>query len=172
MIGGIGSQVWDLVQRWTPTEVYDHENKYQSELQDYLDEQLNNGGGGMGLGMGMGGGQSHTVSTERGTSYGDVVVNDNVGIELKRNFSNSQKRKLRGQLEDYADNYDWVIACTCGVEDTDGWREVKNKFSPQNRGPMDMTEFRFTIKERDTFGKGGGGSSGGGRMFGGDDGLL
>lgn len=53
MIGGqLGPKVWDHVQRWTPSQVYDHERKYQSELQEYLSKQLNDGGGGMGLGMG------------------------------------------------------------------------------------------------------------------------
>lgn len=167
MIGGLGPEVYDLVDRWTPSQVYDHERKYQSELQEYLDEQLNESGG-MGMGLGGGGG-SHAVSTERGTSYGDVVVDDTVGIELKRNFSNSQKRKLRGQLEDYGDNYDFVIACTCGVEDTDGWREVENKFGRQQRGMMDTTEFRFMIKRRENFGEDQGGNSGG--LLGGD-GIL
>lgn len=168
MIGGqLGPEVWDLVQRWTPSEVYGHERKYQSELRDYLDERLNESGGGMGLGIG--GGSSHAVSTERGTSYGDVVVDDTVGIELKRNFSNSQKRKLRGQLEDYGDNYDFVIACTCGIENTDGWREVENKFSQGQRGMLDMTQYRFIIKWRENFGTDN--QNDGGGLFGGD-GLL
>jgi hypothetical protein len=170
MIGGIGPDVWNLVQQWTPSQVYDHERKYQSELQQYLDEALNQGGGGMGIGLGGGGG-SHAVSTERGTSYGDVVVDDTAGIELKRNFSNSQKRKLRGQLEDYADNYDFVIACTCGVEDTDGWREVQQKFSQGRGGPMDMTEFRFEIKRRENFGTDNS-NQGGQGLFGGGGGIL
>ncbi|WP_435066789.1 hypothetical protein [Haloplanus sp. C73] len=150
MIGGIGPQVWDLVQQWTPSETYDHERKYQAELQEYLDGQLNEGSS---MGLGMGGQRNYAVSTERGTARGDVVVNDTVGIELKRNFSNNQKRKLRGQLEDYGDNYDFVIACACGVEDTDGWREVQNKFTGNQRGMFDMTEFRFIIKRREDFGK-------------------
>lgn len=151
--------------------MYDHERKYQSELQDYLNQALNESGGGMGMGLEMGGGGSHAVSTERGTSYGDVVVDDTVGIELKRNFTNSQKRKLRGQLEDYAENYDWVIACACGVEDTDGWHEVEGKFGPNQRGVMDRTEFRFTIKRREDFGTDSSqrGSDG---LFGGEGGLL
>lgn len=163
-MGQLGPQVWDLVQRWTPSQVYDHERKYQSELQEYLDDQLNDSDGGMGFGMG--GQQSHAVSTERGTAYGDVVVDDTVGIELKRNFSNSQKRKLRGQLEDYGDNYDFVIACTCGVEDTDGWHEVENKFSGGQRGIIEMTEYRFIIKHRVNFGESG--DSGNGGLLGGD----
>lgn len=164
--GGDGPRVFDLVQRWTPSQVHDHENKYQSELQEFLDEQLNRSGGGIDLGMG--GSESFTVSTERGTAYGDVVVNDRVGIELKRNFSNDQKRKLRGQLEDYADNYESVIACGCGIDDTDGWREVEQKFSRRG-GLIEGTEFRFIIKRREEFGSrgrdGDGGFLGGGGLF-------
>jgi hypothetical protein len=168
MMGGLGPQVWDLVQQWTPSREYDHENKFQSELQGFLDEQLNQSGGAMGVGLG--GNASHAVSTERGTSYGDVVVDDTVGVELKRNFTNSQKRKLRGQLEDYGDNYYFVFACACGVEDVDGWREVEQKFASQQRGMMDMTEFRFTIKRRENFGEGSGNDDDG--LLGGGSGLL
>ena len=87
---GIGNplagNVLDLVDQWIPSEEYGHEKEYQSELQDYLDEALNQQSGGLGLGMDTGGGGGHVVSTERGTSYGDVVVDDKVGIELKRDF--------------------------------------------------------------------------------------
>jgi hypothetical protein len=160
MMGNLGSEVWELVQMWTPSEVYDHEREYQAELQEYLDRKLNESGGG-GMGLGMGGGGSHAVSTERGTSYGDVVVDDTVGIELKRNFTNSQKKKLRGQIADYADSYSFVIACACGIEDTDGWRELEQKFSQRQRGPMDRTQFRFIIKRRDNFGSEDSGGNGG-----------
>lgn len=44
--------MWDLVQQWKPSQVSDHERKYQSELQEFPEERLN-GGGGMGFGMGV-----------------------------------------------------------------------------------------------------------------------
>lgn len=168
MFGGdqLGRQVLTHVEKWVPSQVYNHENKYQSELQDYLDDALNNHGGMTGLGISGGG---HAVSTERGTSYGDVVVDDTVGIELKRNFTNSQKKKLRGQLDEYADNYDFVIACACGIDDMDGWRELENIFTDRQQGLMNMTHFAFVIKRREDMG--GRGTSGGGRdggIFGGD----
>lgn len=167
MLGGgqLGRQVLDLVERWVPSQEYDHERKYQSELQDYLDESLNSGDGGFGMDLGLGGSGGHMVSTERGTSYGDVVVDDKVGIELKRNFTNSQQKKLRGQLEDYADNYDFVIACACGIKDMDGWRELENKFSSRQQSMMDMTEFAFVIKRREDMGTGRGSTDDGGRFL-------
>lgn len=149
-MGGIGPDVYGLVEDWIPSQVHDHERDYQSELQNYLDEQLNSGNSGpIGFGGPSGG---YAVSTEHGTSYGDVVVDDTVGIELKRNFSNNQKKKLRGQLEDYADNYDFVIACACGMEDRDGWRELQNKYSGSSGFGLEATEFRFVVKERDRMG--------------------
>ena len=171
MLGGdqLGRRVLNLVDQWVPSKEYDHENKYQSELQDYLDDALNDTGG-LGGGLGLGGGSGHYVSTERGTSYGDVVVDDVVGIELKRNFTNSQKKKLRGQLDDYSDNYEFVIACACGVEDMDGWRELESEFQNRQQGLMDTTQFAFVIKHRENMGnrRDKGGNIGGDGLLGGD----
>ena len=160
-------EVVDLIRAWRPSQDYGHESKFQNELAEFLDEQLNQQESNMMDGMmGGGGGSNHVVSRERGNARGDVVVDDAVGIEMKRHFSNDQKRKLRGQLEDYADNYPYVIALACGVDDMDGWREVKNKFS-QGRGMgMNQTQLTFIIKQRENFGEehdfgGGGGLDGG-----------
>lgn len=159
-------KVIELVKAWRPSQDYGHESKFQKELSEFLDEELNRESEGMMGGMMGGGGSNHVVSRERGNARGDVVIDDTVGIEMKRHFSNDQKRKLRGQLEDYADNYPEVIALTCGIDDMDGWREVENKFT-QGRGMgMDQTQFTFVIKHRENFGEkhdfGGGGGNGGG----------
>lgn len=157
---GQGDQTYqtvvDLVEAWRPSQNYGHESKFQNELADFLDEQLNeqSGGGVMDM-MSGGGGGNHVVNRERGTSRGDVVVDDTVGIEMKRHFSNSQKKKLRGQLEEYGDNYPYVIALACGIDDMDGWRELENIFT-QRQGPaigMDQTQFTFIVKRRGNFGE-------------------
>ena len=164
MIGG-GHQTFQTVIRciedWSPTKEYGHESKFQKELADYLDEEMNQSGGGM-LGGGMGGSDNHVVSRERGNARGDVVVDDVVGIEMKRNFSNSQKKKLRGQLVEFAENYDYVIALACGIDDMDGWRDLENKFANRGMG-LNQTEFEFMVKRRENFGgpNGSGGSDGG-----------
>jgi len=155
---GEGNQTYqnvvELIQAWRPSQDYGHESKFQKELAGFLDEELNQQSGGiMDEMMGSSGGDNYVVSRERGNARGDIVVNDTVGIEMKRHFSNDQKRKLRGQLEDYADNYPYVIALTCGIDDMDGWREVENKFA-QGRGMgMNQTQFMFSIKRRENFGK-------------------
>lgn len=155
---GQGNQTYkkvvNLIHAWRPSQDYGHERKFQKELADFLDEELNNQSTGMfGDMMGGSGGSNYVVSRERGNARGDVVVDDTVGIEMKRHFSNDQKRKLRGQLEDYADSYPYVIALACGIDNKDGWREVENKFA-QGRGMgMNQIQFSFIIKRRENFGK-------------------
>ncbi|WP_254768265.1 hypothetical protein [Salinilacihabitans rarus] len=165
-------KVVELVEAWRPSQDYGHEREFQKELANYLDKQLNEQtAGGMDDLLGeVGGGGNYVVYRERGASRGDVVVDDIVGIEMKRHFSNSQKKKLRGQLEDYADNYPYVIALACGIDDINGWRELENKFT-QGRGMgigMDQTQFTFIIKRRENFGEPHdfGGSGGFGDVFG------
>lgn len=126
MIGSSPSprDVVQLVERWCPKRAYRSEKKFQNDLQDYLDDQLNRGGGGL-LG---GGGRNVVISKEHGQANADVAVGDDIGIELKRNLTNSQKKKLRGQIEEYRDYYGAVIAVACGVNDIDGWRDLQNAY--------------------------------------------
>ncbi len=167
MIGGQDTfrQTLQGVEAWIPSKAYDHESKFQKELQEFLDDYLNNQSDGMGLGMGTG--EEYVVSRERGKSRGDVVVDDVVGIEMKRDLSNSQTKKLRGQIEDYADNYQFVIVCACGIKDLDGWRDLKNKYEGQVGGVMNQTTVEFVHKNKDNYGQSAS-DTGGDGLLGGD----
>lgn len=174
MIGG-GSQLFnevqDQVEYWVPNKAYGHERKFQSELQDVLDHRLNEAKSSDPFGLDNGG--DHVVSTERGKSYADIAVDDLVGIELKRDLSNSQTKKLRGQIEDYLDNYNYVIVCACGIDDMDGWRELKNKYEGQvGMGLENGGGVAFVHKQKENYGKdpqeinrGGDGLLGGGGLI-------
>lgn len=153
MLGGNQKfqEVVDLVERWRPSQDYGHESKFQNELQEYLDECLNEGG----QEMALGGQQSDdVVEREQGKSRADVAVNDLVGIEMKRDLSNRQTKKLRGQIEDYLDNYDFVIVCACGMEDRDGWRKLKNKYDGA-QGDMisGQKQVKFIWKKTENYGE-------------------
>jgi hypothetical protein len=121
----------DTVEAWTLSEKHDHEREFQSELQDYLQHELHRDSG---L---MGGQNNHDVSTERGTSRGDVVVDDRVGTEFKRDFSNDQETKPNGQIRDYQKEYDYVISVACGIDDMDGWSRAKKDFQSTGMGMTD-----------------------------------
>lgn len=122
----LARNVASAIEDWTPSEAYGHESKFQSELQGYLDTRLNSGNN-----MMMGGSEDIVVEREHGNVNGDVVVNGTVGVEMKRDLSNSQTKKLRGQIEEYQKEYTHVIALACGIDDMDGWRKLKNDYENQ-----------------------------------------
>jgi len=162
MIGGAqatADKVESLLNEWVPSEAHDHERKFQSELQEYLDTRLNDSRGVLDSG------EEFIVSTEHGRSKGDVVVNDVVGIELKRDLSNSQTKKLAGQIQSYRDEYEFVFVVACGIDDMDGWRRVKNQYEQRGLDPMQMEQapLVFIHKDESRFGTSGTGSVEGSR---------
>jgi hypothetical protein len=173
MMGGdhqLFQDVLDLVAFWIPQRAYGHERKFQSELQEFLNYELNDAGGADPLALDASGRHEHVVSTEHGKSYADVVVDDSVGIELKRDLSNSQTKKLRGQIEDYLDNYPFVIVCACGIDDMDGWRDLKNEYEGSQGMGLGLEqggEVAFVHKKRENYGKDPDDVRGGGGLFGG-----
>ena len=174
MMGG-GSQLFnevlDEIKYWVPKKAYGHEREFQSELQDFLDHALNEAKSNDPFGLENG--EDHVVSTERGKSYADIAVDDLVGVELKRDLSNSQTKKLRGQIEDYLDNYPFVIVCACGIDDMDGWRDLKNKYEGQvGMGLENGGEVAFVHKKKENYGKDPSEVNRGGGGFLGGDGLL
>lgn len=147
--------VIDLVESWIPQEAYGHEREFQKELQEYLDVQLNESQSGGGI-PGLGGTNQQRdlpVSTERGKARADVVVDDTVGIELKRDLTNSQRKKLDGQIKDYLREYPYVIVCACGIQDTDGWRRLKNEYEGTSGLGMNQQEVVFIHKRKENYGK-------------------
>lgn len=112
---------------------------------------------------GMGQQQEDVVDRERGSSRADIAVNDQIGIEMKREFSNSQTKKLEGQIKSHLRNYDFIIVCACGIQDTSGWRDLKNKYEG-NQGGLGATQQQvaFVWKKKENYGgsqqeRGGGG---------------
>jgi hypothetical protein len=160
----------DLVEQWIPEKKYRSERKFRDDLQEYLDERLNSQSGGM-----MGGGQDHVVTVEHGQVNADVCVDGKIGIELKRDLSNSQTKKLRGQIDAYLDHYPFVIGCACGIDDMDGWRTLKNRFE-QSGGMgaigMDQSEVVLIHKPKEHFGKDPRDVDRGGGFFGGGGGGI
>lgn len=122
---GTGYQTFNravrLTEEWIPEKAYRHESRFQKDLAEFLEAELNRSG--------LMGGGTHIVSRERGRARADIVVDDLVAIELKRDLSNSQTKKLRGQIETYRDEYPYVIACACGIKDIGGWRELQERYS-------------------------------------------
>lgn len=169
--GGLGRQVLGFVKDWIPSRSYRAEHRFQNDLKEYLDTRLNDTGG-TGLDMGLGGGQQVPVTREHGGVNADVAVGNEVGIELKRNFSNSMKHRLSGQITDYRKEFPFVIVVACGISDMGGWRELQNEYGgPGGMGMgLDQSEVHFVHKRKENFGKDpsrnrDGGFFGGGGLF-------
>lgn len=137
------------IEEWTPSEAHGHESKFQNELQEYLDKRLNADSG-----MMMGGSKEIVVEREHGNINGDVVVDGDIGIELKRNLTNSQTNTLRGQIENYQKEYTHVIVLACGIEDMDGWRKLKNDYENQTGMEFDKVPVKFIHKQKANYGQG------------------
>jgi hypothetical protein len=146
----LASKVVSAVEQWSPSEAYDHESKFQNELQEYLDQQLNEG-----QSMMFAGDRDVVVEREHGNVNGDVVINGAIGIELKRNLNNSQTKKLRGQIEEYRKEYTHVIALACGIDDMDGWRKLKNDYENSANVGIDPNSapVKFIYKSKSNYGE-------------------
>jgi hypothetical protein len=146
----LASKVVSAVEQWSPSEAYDHESKFQNELQEYLDQQLNEG-----QSMMFAGDRDVVVEREHGNVNGDVVIDGAIGIELKRNLNNSQTKKLRGQIEEYRKEYTHVIALACGIDDMDGWRKLKNDYENSANMAMDPNSapVKFIHKSKSNYGE-------------------
>lgn len=149
--GGLCNEVVQYVEEWIPERSYRKEHRFQNDLQEYLDERLNESGG---FGMGLGGGSDQLpVKREYGKVNADVAVGEKVGIELKRDFTNTNKHRLSGQITDYQKEFPCVIVVACGISDMDGWRELQNEYGGRGGMGMNQSEVRFVHKQKDYFGK-------------------
>lgn len=154
--GGLCREVQQYVHDWIPERSYRSETKYQNDLQDYLDSRINESGG-TGMGIGMGGNQAVPVKREYGQINADVAVSDEVGIELKRDFTNGQKHRLSGQIVEYKKEFPCVLVVACGITDIDGWRELQNEYEGAAGIGMGQGEVHFIHKQKEHFGSSGGG---------------
>lgn len=150
--GGLGNEVLQYIEEWIPERSYRSEKKFQNDLQDYLDQRLNESGG-MGIGLGGGGG-SVPVRKEYGQANADVAVDDEVGIELKRNLTNSNIDRLAGQIRKYKKEFPVVIVVACGIKDMGRWRELQADYEGSGMGiGMNQSEVHFIYKKKEHFGK-------------------
>jgi hypothetical protein len=151
MIGcGLCTEVVRYVEDWIPERSYRSESKFQNDLQDYLDYRVNESGG---VGLGLRGSKQVPVKREHGSVNADVAVGEEVGIEIKRNFTNSKKHRLSGQITDYRKEYSCVVVVACGITDMDGWRELQNEYGGAAGFGMNQGDVHFVHKRKDHFGK-------------------
>lgn len=108
------------------------------------------------------------MKREYGRVNADVAVGEDIGIELKREFTNGQKHRLSGQIVDYKKEFPCVLVVACGISDMDGWRELQNEHGSTVGFGMQQSEVRFIHKQSEHVGTERSNDGGGAGPFGGD----
>jgi len=104
MFGG-GPDIVGLVEQWQPEKWYQSEKKFENDLAEYLRQNT---------------GRQTKVRTQ-GRSNIDILVNDQIGIELKRKLTPSKVDRLMGQLGRY--EFTTAIVPVCGTSEN-AWEEL------------------------------------------------
>jgi hypothetical protein len=90
--------VVQAVKGWIPERKYAKENKYKDDLMRFLMTRLS----------------SEDYSVRKGSIL-DIEINDEIGIELKRNLkSHSQRTRLIGQIHRFMEEHCWALVVLCG----------------------------------------------------------
>lgn len=144
MFGDLYSQVVRVIETWEPSK-YNSEKKYQEKLVKYLRDRLNRTPS-----FSFGSSSKITVKKEDGRGLCDVVVDRDIGIELKRNLkTKSQIDRLFGQIDDYIKDYRDVLVVLVGKTDPDALDQLRDKIrsiQPSGFGMQNQTSVKIIDK--------------------------
>lgn len=111
-------EIEDIIKNWSPDKRHNSEEGYQVELSSLLKHKY-------GL----------KVRYEAGATHIDILVNDNIPIELKKNPNRGDFDRLDGQIMRNIDEYGKLIVVICRLETKELFLEYKNRnmnrFSPE-----------------------------------------
>lgn len=117
MESSLFDNVLQTIDDWNPKAEYLTESKYREDLLKFLRKKLNHSenDGYTSPIWGFDSSRHHFLKKEAGRSLADIGIDDEIGIELKRNLKRkSQTTRLIGQVVDYLNEYSCVIIVLCG----------------------------------------------------------
>ena len=112
--------ILQTINNWTPQTRYSTERKYRDDLIAFLQTELNDSEDNVSISpiWGFDHSAHHFIKKEAGRGLADIGIDDEIGIELKRNLKQkSQINRLVGQVVDYLSDYSYVIIVLCGRTD-------------------------------------------------------
>lgn len=111
MFGGTFDQVLRVIEEWHPRKAYRSEAGYRNDLIAFIRKEITRGGI-------WGAPERHLIQKESGRHLADIGIDNEIGIELKRNLkSKKELNRLVGQIEEYKDSYRYIIVVLCGETD-------------------------------------------------------
>ncbi len=99
-----------IIQKWIPARRYKTEEGYQTELRSLLELKY-----------------GFNVKDEAGPTQVDILVNDSIPIELKKNPKREDFDRLSGQVDRNIELYGRIIIVICQLETRDLFREYRNR---------------------------------------------
>jgi len=122
MFGGTFDKVVRIVKKWTPRKEYRSETGYRDDLIVFIRKELKRESI-------WGPPERHKIQKESGRHLADIGINNQIGIELKRNLkSKGELNRLVGQIEDYKESYRYIIIVLCGNTDADKLDALRYKY--------------------------------------------
>lgn len=115
----------DIIHKWVPDRRYSTEEGYQAELSSLLKHK-----------------HGFKTQNEVGTTQIDILVNDTIPIELKKNPKRGDFDRLSGQIIRNINAYGTLIVVICQLETQELFMEYKN--SLKNR--YSSEELIFIVK--------------------------
>lgn len=119
------SKLVNIIEQWIPDRRYKGEEGYQAELSSLLKHK-----------------HGFKVQNEVGSTQIDILVNDTIPIELKKNPKRGDFDRLSGQIIRNIDAYGKLIVVVCQLETKELFLEYKNSLN--NRYSSD--ELIFILK--------------------------
>jgi hypothetical protein len=109
--------VLKTISNWNPKANYSTERKYRDDLLEFLRKNINPEPlPPCSTIWGLDHSGYHFIKKEAGRSLADIGIDNEIGIELKRNLHcKSQINRLVGQVVDYLGGYSSVIIVLCGT---------------------------------------------------------
>lgn len=118
-MGELYEDILETISNWNPKSQYSTERKYRDDLITFMRKNLNSEPLPPRSAIwGIEHSGHHFIKKEAGRSLADIGIDDEIGIELKRNLKQkSQINRLVGQVVDYLNGYSSVIIVLCGITD-------------------------------------------------------
>lgn len=119
-----------LVRVWKPKGRYRSEDGYRDDLKEFLRESLNRPSS-----FAIGPQRRIKVTSESGRHLCDIAVNDQVGIELKKDLNKlAEVDRLIGQLSRYKRQYSSLIVVLVGNLGKDNYEDLMSRVGEMQKG--------------------------------------
>ncbi|MFQ5978578.1 MAG: hypothetical protein ACE5OZ_10670 [Candidatus Heimdallarchaeota archaeon] len=110
----LDKSIVQIIREWVPAKRHRTEGEYQTELRSLLEYKHN-----------------YSVKEEAGSTQVDILVENEIPIELKKNPNRGDFDRLSGQIVRHIEAYGKLVIVLCQLQTRDLFNEYKNRFEEQ-----------------------------------------